>query len=420
MTHGQLSLPAILSAALIGCSSSSAKLETASPDSGAVDAATVDAFSETVVGVDGSVPDSGTDDTGVATVPKPPLAGLVDMQDISWQNTAGATPEFTMDDVGQFPGTFGGIVINATWDVMEPTQGSALDVSRIDAALTEVRAYNVAHPEAPLGTKLRIYGGANAPAWAKQMQGGPVTIQRNPQGCQSGNCPLTIGPTWTGTYIAAWRAFLSKVAARYDTEPLVRHVTVTSCAQQTDEPFVPTVDATSKATLAAAGFTDDLQKACLSGAVDDYDAWKLTNVDYTFNAFVPTTGPADAKNFPETVMAACRTKLGTRCVLGNHALSAPLRAADQGIYDFIANPTLKGPVSFQSDSPQKMGCLWVQTIAQGVALGAGSIEVWPKATLGGFDGFMAAQVAQLAAEFAMPVALDPNPMPLPNPCTGFH
>jgi hypothetical protein len=67
-----------------------------------------------------------------------------------------------------------------------------------------------------------------------------------------------------------------------------------------------------------------------------------------------------------------------------------------------------------------MGCLWVQTIAQGVALGASSIEVWPKASLGGFDGFTMAQVEQLAAEFVTPVAVNPNPTPLPTPCSGFH
>ena len=81
---------------------------------------------------------------------------------------------------------------------------------------------------------------------------------------------------------------------------------------------------------------------------------------------------------------------------------------------------MKAPVSFQTDSPQKMGCLWTQTIAQGVALGAGSIEIWPKATLGGFDGFMMTEMQQLASELVTPIAVDPNPMPLPLPCSGFH
>src|SRR6185369_6091326 len=131
-----------------------------------------------------------------------------------------------------------------------------------------------------------VYAGANAPEWAKELGGMPISILRNMQACPTG-CTLTIGRIWSPAYIAAWRAFQRRLAAQYDTEPLVRHIAVTSCGQQTDEPFVPTTDATSKAALTdpAAGYTDDLQKSCLLGAVDDYAPWVLTNVDYTINAF---------------------------------------------------------------------------------------------------------------------------------------
>ena len=94
-------------------------------------------------------------DAGIATAPKPPLAGLVDMQDISWHDTAGGEPSFTMANVDQFPGVFGGIVINATWDSIEPTQGGGLDFSTINAALAQVGAYDAANSGAHLGTKLR-------------------------------------------------------------------------------------------------------------------------------------------------------------------------------------------------------------------------------------------------------------------------
>jgi hypothetical protein len=353
------------------------------------------------------------------TSPKAPIAGLVDMQDISWHNVAGGEPSFTMSNVSPaFDGIFGGIVVNATWDAIEPTQGGALDFDAVDAALAQVAAYNAAHPATPMGTKLRVYGGANAPAWAKQIGGGPISIQRNPKGCASGDCPLTIGPMWNEEYIAAWRSFQAALAARYDAHPLVRHVTVTSCAQQTDEPFVPTVDPASKANLVAAGYSDAAQKACLLGAVDDYAPWKLTNVDYTINAFVQTGAPADQDVFPASVMDASRAKFGSRCVLGNHALSAPLRAADQGVYDAIASRG--GAISFQTEAPQGMGCLWTQTVARGVALGAGSVEVWPKQQYGGFDGFSADEMSQLASELVTPIAPDASPTPMPTPCSGFH
>jgi len=338
------------------------------------------------------------------------------MQEISWHNIAGAEPTFTMANVNQFPGILGGIVINATWDAIQPTADGALDFTTVDAALAQVRQYNAANPGAPLGTKLRVYAGANAPAWAKELDGGPVPILRNAQACPNG-CPLTIGKIWSGTYIAAWRRFQQQLAARYDTEPLVRHIAVTSCGQQTDEPFVPTTDAMSKARLTAAGYTDDLQKACLIGAVADYAPWVLTNVDYTINPFTPIRGKADDKVFPATVMVMCRAAFHGRCVLGNHALSAPLRAADQGVYDALrANG---GPLSFQTASPRMMGCLWTQTIAQGVALGGSSIEIWPRAALEGFDSLTADNLRQLAAELVTPIAVDPDPT-LPDVCAGFH
>jgi hypothetical protein len=45
-------------------------------------------------------------------VAKKPLAGLVDMQNIAWHNTEGLEPTLTMDNVNQFPGVFGGVVIS--------------------------------------------------------------------------------------------------------------------------------------------------------------------------------------------------------------------------------------------------------------------------------------------------------------------
>jgi len=386
-------------------------------EAGAAGADTSSAGEGGTAGADTS--DAGSDSGGgLSDTPKPPLAGLIDMQDISWHNTADAEPSFTMDNVSpEYDGIFGGIVVNATWDALQPTSGAGLDFSTVDAALAQVEAYNAAHPSTPLGTKLRVYGGANAPTWAKAI-GGPISIQRNPQGCQSGNCPLTIGAIWTPEYIAAWRSFQVALAARYDRNPLVRHVTVTSCGQQTDEPFVPTVDTDSKANLASAGFSDDAQKACLLGAIDDYAPWLFTNVDFTINTFSPTSGKGDATVFPESVMNACRTKFGSRCVLGNHALATPLRAADQGVYDALE--AVGGPISFQTEAPQGMACLWTQTIAQGVALGAGSVEIWPKKQLGGFRSLSAANLVQLAAEFATPIAVEPNPTRPALPCAGFY
>ena len=323
-----------LVAALVAACSSTSQSSTPS-DSGASDAVAVPDSSRDDAGVSDASPDAGgaseggvapAGDGGVETR----ISGLIDMQDISWHDAAGGEPAFTMDNVNLYPGLFGGIVVNATWDAIQPTQSGALDFSTIDDALAQVRAYNAKYPAAPLGVKLRVYQGANAPAWAKAINGGPMTIMRNPGGCPAGPCPLTVGKYWTTEYIAAWRTFQADLA-RYDSEPLIAQVAVTSCASQTDEPFVPTTDAASIAALAAAGYTDEAEQACLRGALDDYGPWKSTLIDYTFNSFGATV-PGDAglgdagatdSTFASSVMQQCRDRYGARCVLDDHALGVP-------------------------------------------------------------------------------------------------
>jgi hypothetical protein len=104
-------------------------------------------------------------------------------------------------------------------------------------------------------------------------------------------------------------------------------------------------------------------------------------------------------------------------VLANHALSAPLRTVDAPIYHEIE--TLGPPINFQTESPQAMGCLWIATVAQGVALGAAAIEVWPDARFQGFTSLARGDVAKLAGLFTTPIPVPDTP-PLPTPCSGFH
>ncbi len=356
--------------------------------------------------------------TGASAAPSGPkqvLSGLIDMQDISFHNVDGGEATFSMANVSQFPGVLGGIVVNVAWRTLEPTPGNR-SLSAVDAALEQVRAYNSSNPAAPLGVKLRVWGASSAPDWAKSMGGAPVTIQRNPNGCPTGSCALTVGRWWSSDYIAAWRSLQAALAARYDADPLVRHVAVTSCSQQTDEPFIPTLDAASRAALVAAGYSDAAQQACLSGAVDDYAAWTHTLVDYTFDSFFPLSGPSDTA-FASSVMASCRGKLGARCVLNNHSLGPAIATNDLSLYDALRSQG--PPLNFQTAVPNTMGCLWTQTIALGVSLGAAGIEVWPAAKYQGFDTFTLPQMQQLASEFTRPIPVG-TASPLPSPCSGFH
>ena len=355
--------------------------------------------------------------------PKIPIRGLIDMQDISWHDTDNATPApFTTAYITMFPGSFGGIVINETWADLQPTQGGTIVTTAIDNDLLAVQTYNSLSnvtQSSPVSVKLRIYAGSNAPQWAKHLPGGPITIYRNPAGCngQTDTCPLTVGPYWTTPYISAWRAFQAQVAAQYDTKPLIVAVAVTSCAEQTDEPFVASTGPISKANLEAAGLTDTLQQACLSGAMTDYAAWANTDIDFTFNSYNKLTGGLDTA-FSQSIMQQCRSMAPNRCVLDNHALQTPI-TNDPGIYADIQS--MGGLINFQTQSPEGMGCIWPETITQGLILGARAIELWPEKTYQGFTTLTVPEVASLEAQFFAPVpTTTPVPSPLPTPCSGFN
>ncbi|HEY5349537.1 MAG TPA: hypothetical protein VIJ64_07385, partial [Candidatus Lustribacter sp.] len=351
--------------------------------------------------------------------PKIPLRGLIDMQDISWHNTDNAQPAFDISNAQMFPGILGGIVINATWSQMQPTAGGAVNFSATDAALAQIAAYNASNASAPLGVKLRIYGGSNAPPWAKSLGGAPITIYRNPAGCsgQTDSCPLTVGPFWTTQYISDWRAFQAAAAAKYDTNPLIVAVAVTSCAAQTDEPFVTSSGPISKANLGAAGYSDTAEQNCLMNATDDYKAWTNTDIDFTFNSYNKFTGGLDS-SFTQSVMTNCRNEAGSRCVLDNHALQTPL-TNDVQVYNDIA--AIGGLINFQTQSPAAMGCIWPETITQGLILGARAIEIWPAKNFQGFDTLTVSEMQQLRNQFFQPVAAPtPVPSPLPDPCKGFN
>ncbi|MGB6987529.1 MAG: hypothetical protein WBD74_16275 [Candidatus Aquilonibacter sp.] len=355
--------------------------------------------------------------------PKVPIRGLIDMQDIAWHDTDNATPApFTTQYISGYPGLFGGIVINETWADLQPTQGGTIVTTNIDNDLQAVQMYNNSSnvtQSSPVSVKLRIYAGSNAPQWAKHLPGGPVTIYRNPSGCngQTDTCPLTLGPYWTTAYINAWRSFQAQVATKYDTNSLIVAVAVTSCAEQTDEPFVQSSGPISKANLQAAHLTDTFQESCLMGATTDYAAWVNTDIDFTFNEYSKLTGGLDP-SFTTSVMQQCRSVAGARCVLDNHALSTPI-TGDQTTYTAIQS--MGGLINFQTQAPEGMGCIWPETITQGLILGARAIELWPEKKFQGFTTLTVPEVSQLQSLFYSPVPTStPVPNPLPTPCSGFN
>jgi hypothetical protein len=300
-----------------------------------------------------------------------------------------------LDNVNKFPGMFGGIVFNGTWNEMQPDSARQFKTARLDAALNLVSQYNEAHPTAPLGVKLRIWSGNQAPEWAKKIGGDPIPITRNSNGCQPPltSCTITVGRVWEHPYIAAWRAFQRKLAARYDSGPLIRSVAITSCAMETDEPFVlPTQPPLPT------GYTDAAGRHCLRHAVDDYDPWVQTPIDYTINVFLDIQekdGPDP--HFSIAVMKECRAKLGARCELGNHAFSSAMVGENLTIVRKIS--ALGQPIHYQTVGPKKNNLNWNATARKARHFNATALELWPDPQYGGFTTLTPQQMRHLLALF---------------------
>ena len=331
-----------------------------------------------------------------AADPKPPISGLVSRGEPS--NTL--QPLNTEANAGVF---FGGLVVQATWANLQP-DGPDTDLSKdaidaINQVLAQVRDYN-SNPQystapgfRPLAVRLRVFSGCDAPDWAKKLAAplSPFDIFSSDPATPS----CSFGPFWRDDYRTAWLHFQERLAGKYDVEPLIQEVAVTSCSTATAEPFVfpvGDIDATTQRAMKNAGYTDEKHRQCLTQAVDDYAQWKTTRLTFPFSSFRGLTQAADVA-FTEQVMRGCRQAVGRRCVLDNHGLDSNLEAHILPIYALIRK---MGPeIAFQTlvEAPHD----FEGTIRKGISLGAGSIELYQQPA--GFPAVDSATLKQWAAMF---------------------
>jgi hypothetical protein len=316
---------------------------------------------------------------------KPPIRGLVSMGAFKFMGYGG-DPVNTLEPLNAKPGVFGGLVIISTWRQLQPEpNGEIPDNNPIDKALADVRAHNAKNPQKPLAVKLRVFAGIEAPDWAMKIGGEPISTVHN-------NKKRMVGRFWSPAYRQAWAQFQQKLAAKYDSRPLIHEVSVTSCMSFTAEPFFIPDEPTVLNPLRAAGFQDAEYRACLNHAIADYAPWKSTRITISLNPYygMATSGMGDPK-FTIAIMQACRKAIGVRCVFDNHDLDAdtpksilPLHAAMQRMGPEIQFQTLHTtPPNFEG------------TIKRGVSLGASSIELWQD--YGGFPQVPDATLKRWAA-----------------------
>jgi hypothetical protein len=370
----------------LGCGSSSPSGSSVSPMPASADGGgSVDGGGSAAVGGDAGVTDGGAAD-GEATSAshKPLMTGLIDKGSEAAYHAGAAypvtDPASNGDTLAMMSPAFGGLVINQTWQQLEPSNGT-FDFSVLDASLVAVATYNAAHVDAPLGARLRVFGAYAAPGWAKTLDGGPIATS-------DGNAAATVGKWWGPTYRTAWAGLQAALAARYDDNPLLQDVAVSSCAASTAEPMVIDTD-----TLQAAqpeGWTTDQEHECLLGAFSDYATWKRTPLYFPLN---PVAG--DATIEPDILQhcASSSAAGGPLCILANNALDDDVTASGSrlvSVYAGIdasweANPA-STPVGFQMNGPTTS--TWCGAIAVAVDHHALSVELWP-------TGFATLQTATL-------------------------
>ena len=297
---------------------------------------------------------------------KPAIRGLVSMGAFKFVGSGG-DPDNTLEPLNAKPGIFAGLVVVSTWRQMQPTAGGDIpEGNPVDKALAEVRAYNARNPQKPLAVRLRIWGGFEAPLWAMQIGGAPIPAVHN-------NKQRHVGRFWSPAYRQAWQEFQGKLAARYDSFPLIREVSMTSCMSFTAEPFFLPTEASVQQPIRAAGFREADYRQCLLSGISDYAGWKRTRIVLSVNPLrtAVNQGPGDAA-FTEGVMRDCRKTLGVRCVFDNHDLSTDLAKPLVPIYALMKK---MGPeIVFQTANetpPDFEG-----TIKMGIAYGATAIELW--------------------------------------------
>lgn len=320
---------------------------------------------------------------------KPPLIGLLSMGDIRFHRVDGGLAQPSLDDLNRVPGIFGGMVINVTWEQLE-AQGGVLDTKIIDDVLAKIRIYNEANPQHPFGARLRVWPGPNAPLWAKNLGGAPVTVLHK-------NRPITVGRFWSKQYRMAWRDLQNRLAARYDSEALIREVANTSGSSITDELCLIAGDKASVKNMLAAGFTDAQFQNCLWESPEDYAGWATTRVECVCNPYraIDSGKTKPDPEFTLKLMRHWRQTLGARALLSNHSYQVPPEEHVVFIYDEMRRDGL--PVCFQTKSPK--GLDWDATIRSAHKEGAKSIELWTGTQYGGFEKQNPDQLRAWAALF---------------------
>jgi hypothetical protein len=270
-------------------------------------------------------------------------------------------------------GSVTNFVVDAPWSELQPTENGPLAPDNvIDQAIAAAQSLNAGAGQGKVEVKIRLMAGIDAPGWAQQLGGAPVTLV-DPQTGATG----TIGRFWTTAFGEAYDDLWSKLAAAYDNVPEIHEITVARCMTFTDEPFLRDVsDPANGQSLLAAGFTIEADEQCQQQEIQVGTMWHHTRIGVAFNPYQAILADGSAITdvaFTDSMMQYCRSTLGDQCVLENNSIrTPPLTGAYTTMYEEMQQ--LGPPITFQTSTDDKIGNLQA-TLSWAASIGADAVEL---------------------------------------------
>lgn len=225
-------------------------------------------------------------------------------------------------NVAMVDGVTGGIA----WSELQPTAGNPpgtgpLSTAAIDYAFSQFRAYNATNPIYKWNGKFRIFGGENAPAWAQNLDGAPLS-----------NTLFTLGRFWFTDYFNAWANFMTLLANYVPAgetlpmkiNPACGEIVFGLCHTTSCEPCLKQNwnSGAGQTALNNAGWTPALDVAAQMNAIDFMPTiWASTPQTMAFNPYDPINTGVDV-TITEALIDALANNGPINSVLGNNSLRA--------------------------------------------------------------------------------------------------
>ncbi len=210
------------------------------------------------------------------------------------------------------------VVVSLDWKSLEPTEGAYNDAP-IDNALASAESKG-------LTVRLRVIAGTMAPTFAKKVGGTPIPFYDHQAKVDS-----TIGRFWTSAYQAKWQAFQRHLAAKYDSNRLLREINISGTGTISAETMLTMGNdtltgstITNNDRLLSAGATETARRAALMNDITFMQqTWKQTHTTLFCHPYVTLEAkPKVSLSIAEDIVTAAYLSAPGHTVFGHTGASS--------------------------------------------------------------------------------------------------